>query len=129
MSAELDSVSRALKDGIVPGPWTVAAYPSRKLLSSWVMDLLERVKFMRRWLLLGGGRLPEAFWLAGFFFPQGFLTGVLQRYARKYKIPIDGLKFKFVVTTHEDATALLHKSNDVRAERACAVSDSLPSRR
>ena len=35
--------------------------------------------------------------MSGIFYPQGFLTGVLQTFARKYKTPIDKLSFKFKV--------------------------------
>ena len=35
--------------------------------------------------------------MSGFYFPQGFLTGVLQAHSRLYKIPIDTLSFKFKV--------------------------------
>jgi hypothetical protein len=49
---------------------------------------------MADWLMQGQ---PNCFWLSGFFFPQGFMTGTLQRHARQYRIPIDTLTFTFKV--------------------------------
>jgi dynein heavy chain len=86
MSQELDSMYYSLMNNQVPKSWEVVAYPSFKPLASWIKDLNERVAFMASWLKIGN---PPSFWISGFFFPQGFLTGVLQTYARKYKIPID----------------------------------------
>lgn len=45
--------------------------------------------------------MPLSFWLSGFYFPQGFLTGVLQTFSRKHTIPIDEVKFKTNVTRYE----------------------------
>lgn len=33
-----------------------------------------------------------------FFFAQGFLTSLLQNYARKYQVAIDTIEFKFTMT-------------------------------
>lgn len=94
MSSDLDSMFLSLQNGKVPDLWTKVSYLSMKPLASWFDDLIKRVQFMQDWLI--GGQ-PQAFWISGFFFPQGFLTGCLQTHARIYKIPIDELSFSFQI--------------------------------
>lgn len=53
---------------------------------------------MRQWLI--GGQ-PTTFPLPVFFFPQGFMTGCLQTYARKHMAAIDGLGFEYEVLLRE----------------------------
>lgn len=69
-----------------------------KPLSLWFPDLLERVATIREWLENGN---PNSYWLPGMFFPQGFMTGVLQTHARQYKIAIDKLDFAFTILEQE----------------------------
>ncbi|KAI8801429.1 dynein heavy chain and region D6 of dynein motor-domain-containing protein [Cladochytrium replicatum] len=99
MSAELDLVFNSLVNNEVPSLWANAAYPSLKPLGAWVKDLIKRIEFVSQWAETGQ---PQSFWLSGFFFPQGFLTGVLQNHARLHHIPIDTLTFSFYFTEMED---------------------------
>merc|ERR1711981_1320601 len=87
----------------VPKNWTKVAYLSLKPLSSWFKDLIVRVAFMERWIMDGN---PTSYWMSGFFFPHGFMTGVLQTHARQYKIAIDRLVFAFEVMTAETAEGI-----------------------
>lgn len=98
MSETLDSMYLKILDNAVPGNWASVAYPSLKPLSSWFIDLGERVKFMEKWLKNGN---PNSYWLPGMFFPQGFMTGVLQTHARQYTIAIDKLAFSFQILEQE----------------------------
>lgn len=92
MSDELDKMFTKLVMNIVPENWEAVAFPSLKPLASWVKDLQARLVFMRDWLENGQ---PGVFWMSGFFFPQGFMTGTLQNHARKYSQAIDTLGFTY----------------------------------
>lgn len=97
MSPELEGVAYSMYDNQVPEMWAAKAYPSLKPLSSWVVDLLERLKFIENWIDQG---CPSCYWISGFFFPQAFLTGTLQNFARKNTYPIDTVSFSFQVMDH-----------------------------
>jgi len=104
MSSELDSMGTAMVAQKVPEIWEARAYPSLKPLNSWVAELLERLEFIQAWVDDG---IPACFWISGFYFPQAFLTGTRQNYARKHKLPIDTLDFNFNVleTSYEELKA------------------------
>ena len=94
MTGELESMHTSLLNNQTPEIWTRAAYPSLKPLGGWILDYHKRIAMMSGWLKKGN---PNTYWLPGFFFPQGFMTGVLQTHARKYQQPIDSLNFNFSV--------------------------------
>ncbi|CAF0908921.1 unnamed protein product [Adineta steineri] len=94
LSQALEEMSKSLFNNAVPIMWSKAAYPSLKPLASWVADLIQRVEFVQGWVDNG---IPNIFWISGFFFPQAFLTGTLQNFARKHVISIDSVSFGFQV--------------------------------
>nr|XP_001915928.3 dynein heavy chain 1, axonemal isoform X2 [Equus caballus] len=102
MSSQLELMAASLYNNTVPELWNAKAYPSLKPLSSWVMDLLQRLDFLQAWIQ---GGIPAVFWISGFFFPQAFLTGTLQNFARKSIISIDTISFDFKVM-HESVSEL-----------------------
>jgi dynein heavy chain len=100
MNSDLEDTFNAFLNNQVPPGWSKASYPSLQPLGIWVSDLVGRLAFTELWLITGD---PKSFWLSGFYFPQGFLTGTLQTHAREYKIPIDTLSYQFeVLSTYID---------------------------
>ena len=94
MSQALEEMGTSLFNNQIPKLWEKPAYPSLKPLSVWVEDLAQRCSFLSNWVEHGP---PHVYWVSGLFFPQAFLTGTLQNYARKYQIPIDKITFDAVI--------------------------------
>jgi dynein heavy chain len=109
MTDELDSMGTKMFNQMVPDNWSNKSYPSLKPLAAWTNDLLQRLDFLNDWIENG---IPLSFWISGFFFPQAFLTGALQNFARKYQKAIDTISFETVVLKIKDKTEVTQKPND-----------------
>ena len=99
MSDELEQLGHALLTNSVPEAWSRVGYLSLKNLMPWTNELVERHSFMHKWSV---GGTPTKFWMNAFFFPQAFLTGALQNFARKGKVAVDRLNFEFKVLEDAD---------------------------
>ena len=98
MSSELDAIFQKLVLGLVPTTW-LSAYPSLKPLASWMRDLGLRWAQLMEWCDKG---VPKVFWLAGFTYPNGFLTALMQTSARQNNVSIDSLMWDFPVSNVEE---------------------------
>lgn len=104
MSGELEIMYNCFVFQKVPPAWEEAGYPCLKPLPSWVEDFMQRIEFMNEWLVHGP---RPAYWLSGFFFPQGFMTAVKQTYSREVKIAVDTLRIGCEMT-HLDPSDIKH---------------------
>ncbi|XP_060941446.1 dynein axonemal heavy chain 6 [Limanda limanda] len=124
MSEEMDRIYTSFLSNQVPSHWANSSYPSLKTLASWVRDLALRTSFIQAWIIHG---LPKSYWISGFFFPQGFLTGVLQNHARFYKLPIDELTFRFnMVPVYRDQAEVCEAMENLPSNGCLAMDEELP---
>merc|ERR1711998_738254 len=98
MSSELDTIFQFLLEGRVPPVW-LSAYPSLKPLAAWSRDLITRMQQLLTW---AEGQQPKVFWLAGFTYPTGMLTALMQTSARKNNVSIDVLAWDFTIINMEE---------------------------
>lgn len=125
MSEEMEKVYNSFLNNQVPSLWSNTAYPSLKPLASWVKDLILRTSFVDLWLKRGQ---PKSFWISGFFFPQGFLTGTLQNHARKYNLPIDELNFKYnMVPVYRDQASVIEAAKTIQFGQELPMDLEMPS--
>ncbi|KAG5483353.1 hypothetical protein LSCM1_04900 [Leishmania martiniquensis] len=92
VTSRLELMMQRLAFNQVPEVWAQVSYLTLKPLGSFMEDLLRRVNFMRLW---GESGPPPSFWLSGVFFPQGFVTALLQARSRALQVPIDSLQLRF----------------------------------
>lgn len=103
MTQDLDDMFSAMTNNQIPPTLSKVIYPSLKPLSSWFADLIQRVEFFRDWVEHGP---PMGYWISSMYFPQGFLTAVLQGYSRRNNISVDVLGFEFVTQDYDDPGAI-----------------------
>jgi dynein heavy chain len=98
-------------DQKVPDLWVAVAYPSLKPLLTWCADLVQRLNMLQNWIDNG---TPKGFWISGFFFPQAFVTGTRQNYARKMQLAIDTISFDYLAkdTFSSDGSDILNAPED-----------------
>lgn len=114
MSEHLEAIFNTFLNNRVPVTWINRGFLSTKPLGSWIVDFQHRIDFIQTWVKQGP---PISTWISGLYFPQSFLTGMLQKHARTYNQPIDSLKIDFEILAErvsqqeifEKATSDLYK--------------------
>lgn len=89
--------------------WADKGFLSLKSLSSWTQDLNDRIDFLQKWIQNG---TPDIYWISGFFFPQAFITGTLQNYARRNVIAIDQLAFDMIILDDKTPEQITEKPKE-----------------
>lgn len=99
MTQKTEQLAIRLEYNQVPDSWRTVGYLTLKPLGSYFEDYLKRIAFINAWRLNG----PQpSFWLSGLFFPQGFITAILQSRSRALHVPIDSLHFRFKALTLDE---------------------------
>lgn len=80
MTPDLIETLNCIFDARVPPKWLKKSWKS-PTLGMWFNGLLNRTAELVSWLREGR---PKAYWLTGFFNPQGFLTAVQQEVTRRH---------------------------------------------
>lgn len=109
MSMEKEEMYKSFLSQEVPSNWQSKSFLSLKKLYAWFDDLIERIKFFYDWMKKES---MDSYWMSSFYFPQGFLTAILQTYARKHVLPIDSLTIKTVIS--DESTKLPDNSDAFR---------------
>mgnify|MGYP001295754000 CR=1 FL=1 len=53
MSSELEAVGNSLFDNRIPALWSKRSYPSLKPLASYIVDFIDRLNFIDKWIDVG----------------------------------------------------------------------------
>ncbi|XP_069475795.1 dynein axonemal heavy chain 10 [Ambystoma mexicanum] len=86
MSYELDEVSRALFNGLLPNIWRKLAPETLKTLGNWMIHFNRRYNQYTYWITSSE---PNVMWLSGLHIPESYLTALVQATCRKNGWPLD----------------------------------------
>eukprot|EP01017_Pseudomicrothorax_dubius_P026129 TRINITY_DN2891_c0_g1_i1.p1 TRINITY_DN2891_c0_g1~~TRINITY_DN2891_c0_g1_i1.p1 ORF type:complete len:733 (+),score=221.94 TRINITY_DN2891_c0_g1_i1:69-2201(+) len=95
----MEGLSRALSLNRVPDNWEKYAYFSKKALSAWFTDLIERTIQLHEWTK--EMVMPKSLCISYLFNPMSFLTAIMQTTARSKELPLDNMTLQTDVTGYK----------------------------
>ena len=112
ITAELQDAMTAIYSARVPHSWVYTATADEfswraPSLSNWFESLTRRDAQMRDWLAEGR---PPAFWMTGFFNPQGFLTAMKQEVTQAHRSAgwsLENMEYIGSVTEYAEADQVM----------------------
>ena len=111
MSDAMESLMTSLYMDRVPATWSKLAWPSKRSLSSWVRNFLDRLNQLEEWAT-NPSEIPKVTWLSGLVNPTSFLTAICQVTAQRNQWELDKLVTFTDVTKRMNADELDSSSRD-----------------
>jgi dynein heavy chain len=111
MSDDMETLSQCLYLDRVPPGWHKNAWPSKRGLTPWLANLLQRLQQLEEWTQ-NPMEIPKVTWLAGLIIPQSFLTALCQVSAQKNQLELDKLLVQTDVSKKMNAGAIDSHARD-----------------
>lgn len=83
---ELEEMQDYMARQKVPAKWIRNSFNSKKPLSSFLQDLIERFKFFKSWIEDGE---PTTMWISAFLCPQSLFAAIQWNCSRNLKVPLN----------------------------------------
>eukprot|EP00658_Telonema_sp_P-2_P077500 TRINITY_DN7026_c0_g1_i2.p1 TRINITY_DN7026_c0_g1~~TRINITY_DN7026_c0_g1_i2.p1 ORF type:complete len:743 (-),score=198.33 TRINITY_DN7026_c0_g1_i2:213-2441(-) len=110
MSDSMETLLKCLGLNEVAPNWGNMAYPSKKSLTLWFVDLLARVGQLTSWSSTLD--TPNSVWITGLFNPMAYVTAILQTTARSNSLPLDQMDIYTDVTEEMNPALMATPSSD-----------------
>merc|ERR1712046_312201 len=94
-----------LHSDALPPVWAKKAWPSKRTLSMWLVNLTQRIQQLEEWTQ-NPMEIPKVTWLSGLIIPQSFLTALCQVSAQKNQLELDKLVIQTDVSKKMSAAAV-----------------------
>jgi len=111
MSDAMENLMTSLFMDRVPTTWSKISWPSKRGLSSWVHNFLDRLNQLEEWSN-NPSEIPKVTWLSGLVNPTSFLTAICQVTAQRNQWELDKLVTFTDVTKRMNADEIDSSSRD-----------------
>lgn len=111
MSDSMEDLMMSLYMDKVPVTWSKLSWPSKRGLSSWINNFLDRLAQLEEWAN-NPSEIPKVTWLSGLVNPTTFLTAICQVTAQRNQWELEKLVTFTDITKRMNADELESSSRD-----------------